>query len=218
MRRELGLLVLAGWLAPGLAAQGGASARLQGRLAADVVAAVSAVVDSATAQGLPEGPLVNKALEGAVKGVPGERIVAAVHMVFEQMHTAAEALRGVGETSSDAITAGAFAISAGLGPEQVAEVARTARPAYPAATALQVVGTLAALGVPPDRSVDLVDATIRARRPVGDLVALPSQVQAAMARGAAPAAAAAGLERAAAAHVAPRPLNRGKGPENPHKP
>jgi hypothetical protein len=218
MKRVLGFLSLAVWLAPGLVAQGDVGAQFARRLPADVAAAVATVVDSATARGLPTGPLVNKALEGAAKGVPGDRIVAAVRMVLDQMNTAAVALRGVGETSAEAITAGAFAISAGLSADQVTEVARTARPNSPTATALQVVGTLAALGVPPASSVDLVDATIRARRPVGDLISLPSQVQAAMARGAAPAAAAAGLARSAEAHAAPRPPNKGKGQDNPHKP
>jgi len=218
MKRMLGVLVLSAWLAPGLSAQGDVTAQLSGRLGPDVAAAVSAVIDSAHAQGLPTRPLVDKALEGAAKGVLGDRVVAAVRMVFEQEHTAAAALRDVGETSDAAVTAGAFAISAGLAPNDVAAVARAARPSYPTATALQVAGTLTALGVPPTRSVGLVDATIKTGGPVADLVTLPSQVQAAMAHGAPPATAAAGLERAAAGHAAPNHPNQGKGPSNPHKP
>jgi hypothetical protein len=218
MKRTLGFVIMAGLLAPNLAAQHDVSARLAGRLGPDVAAAVSAVVDSATTRGLPADPLVNKALEGAVKGVPGERIVAAVRMVFEQMNTAAAALGGVGKASAGEITAGAFAISAGLGANDVTEIANTAGSTYPTATALQVAGTLTALGVPPAASVNLVDATIKAGGPVGDLITLPSQVQAAMAHGAQPAAAAASLARAAAAHAAPRPPHPQKGQPNQHKP
>lgn len=218
MKRTLGVLVLTAWLAPGLSAQGGVSTQLSGRLGPEIAGAVSAVIDSAQARGLPTGPLVDKALEGAAKGVPGDRVVAAVRMVLEQEDAAATALRGVGEASDAAITAGAFAISAGMAPNDVATVARTARSSSPAATALQVAGTLTALGVPPARSVGLVDATIKAGGAVADLVTLPSQVQAAMAHGAPPAAAAAGLERATATHAAPRPPHQGKGPVNPHKP
>jgi hypothetical protein len=218
MKRTLGLLVLSAWLAPGLSAQGSVTAQLSGRLGPEIAGAVSAVIDSAQARGLPTRPLVDKALEGAAKGVPGDRVVAAVRMVLEQEDAAATALRGIGETSDAAITAGAFAISAGLAPNDVAAVARTAGSSSPAATALQVAGTLTALGVPPAGSVGLVDATIKAGGAVADLVTLPSQVQAAMARGAPPAAAAAGLERTTAAHVAPRPPHQGKGPGNPHKP
>lgn len=218
MKRTLAFLVLAVWLAPDLAAQGDITTQLAGRVPADVAAAVSTVVDSATARGLPAGPLVNKALEGAAKGVPGDRVLAAVRLVLQQMSAADGALRAVGASNADAITAGAFAISAGLGVGDVTEVARTAQPSHSTATALQVAGTLAALGVPPARSVSLVDATIKAGGPVGDLVTLPGQVQAAMAGGAPPAAVAAGLERAAAAHAAPRPPHPGKGQDNPHKP
>jgi hypothetical protein len=218
MKRKLGFLVLAAWLAPGLAAQGDVTTQLAGRVPADVAAAVSTVVDSAAARGLPAGPIVNKALEGAAKGVAGERIVSAVRLVLEQMTSAAGALRAVGGANADAITAGAFAISAGLGAGDVTEIARTAQTSSSTTTALQVAGTLAALGVPPARSVGLVDATIKAGGPVGDLVTLPGQVQAAMAHGSPPGAAAAGLERAAAAHAAPRPPHQGKGQDNPHKP
>jgi hypothetical protein len=138
--------------------------------------------------------------------------------VLEQMTSAAGALRAVGGAHADAITAGAFAISAGLGAGDVTEIARTAQTSSSTTTALQVAGPLAALGVPPARSVGLVDATIKAGGPVGDLVTLPGQVQAAMAHGSPPGAAAAGLERAAAAHATPRPPHQGKGPGNPHKP
>lgn len=218
MKRLVGVLVLAAVVAPGVSAQGDVTTQLTGRLGPDVATAVSAVIDSAHARGLPTAPLVNKALEGAAKGVLGDRIVTAVRMVLEQENTAAVALRSVGESSDGAVTAGAFAISAGLGPGDVATIASTARSTYPTETALQVAGTLTALGVPPARSVGLVDATIKAGGPVADLVTLPSQVQAAMAHGAPPAAVAAGLERAAAAHAAPRPPHPGKGQENTHKP
>jgi hypothetical protein len=217
MRRLLGFLMTV-LLASSLTAQGVVVEQLAGRLPADVAGAVSAVADSARARGLPTGPLVNKALEGAAKGIPAERVVAAVHMVYQQMDTAATALRQVGGTSDETIAAGAFAISAGLGANDVAEVARTAGQSYPTATALQVAGTLAALGVPATRAVGLVDATIKAGGPVADLVTLPSQVQAAMTHGAPPAAAAASLERAATAAATQRPPHPTKGQPNPHKP
>ncbi len=218
MKRILEVLTLAAALAPGVAAQRDATARLAGRVPPAVVTVVQGLVDTAAARGLPATPLVDKALEGAAKGVPPDRIVSAVRTVFGQLGAAADALRGAGLTSGDAIEAGAFALAAGLDAGDVADIARTADRSYPTATALQVAGTLAALGVPPGRVVGLVEATIRSGRPVGDLVTLPSQVQAAMAGGIPPAAAAAGLERAVAAHVAPRPRGQGNGQGNPHKP
>jgi hypothetical protein len=212
------LLALVVTLAPGLAAQRAVDARLAGRMPAALAGAVTALLDSAAARKLPGAPLVDKALEGVAKGAPAERILVAVRTVFAQLDAAATVLGETGSASADAVEAGAFALAAGLAASDIAEIARIADRAHPAATALQVAGTLTALGVPRAETVALVRTTIRSGRPVGDLVSLPGQVQAAMAGGSPPAAAAAGLERAAAAHLAPRPRGKGKGQGNPHKP
>jgi hypothetical protein len=163
---------------------------------------------------------VDKALEGAVKGAAPDRIVLAVRGVFQQLDVSATALRTAGGPGpgDDAVEAGAFALDAGLTAGDVGDIARAADRSHPTAVALQVAGLLAALGVPRAETVGLVRATIQSGRPLGDLVSLPNQVQAAMAGGSPPAAAAAGLERAAAAHQAPRPRGQGKGQGNPHKP
>lgn len=220
MRHCFGLLAIGALCVPAVVAQGDATARLEGRVPPPVATVVVALADSAVVRGLPAAPLVEKALEGAVKGVPAERIVMAVRVVYGQLDAAAGALRsaGVEPVSADAVEAGYFAIAAGLSAGDVAEVARTAARAYPTATALQVAGTLAALGVPSAETVGLVRATIRARRPLAELVSLPGQLQAQLARGLPPAEAAAGLARAAAAHAAPRPRGQGQGQQNPHKP
>jgi hypothetical protein len=220
MRRALGFLTLAAFAVPGLAAQDDTPARLAGRVPPAVATAVTALVDSARARGLPGTPLVDKALEGAVKGVPADRILPAVHTVLDQLNAAAGALRSAGDATpgGPAIEAGAFAIAAGLTVSDVAAIAGAADKDHPTAVALQVAGALAALGVPRPETVGLVRAEIQSGRPLGDLVSLPGQVQAAMAGGALPAAAAAGLERAAAAHQTTPPRGQGKGPVNPHKP
>ena len=220
MNRAFILLGLTAFTAPELVAQADVSARLQGRVPPAVAAAVSALIDTARARGLPGTPLVDKALEGAVKGVPADRILPAVHAVLDQLDASAGALRAAGDaTPSDAaIEAGGFAIAAGLTVSDVAAIAGAADRQHPTAVALQVAGALAALGVPRPETVGLVRAEIQSGRPLGDLVSLPGQVQAAMAGGALPAAAAQGLQRAAAAHQAPRPRGQGRGQGNPHKP
>lgn len=220
MNRAFMLLGLTAFTAPGLVAQEDVAARLQGRVPPAVATAVSALIDTARARGLPGTPLVDKALEGAVKGVPAERIVPAVRTVLDQLNASANALHdaGIANPSDQAVEAGAFAIAAGMTVSDVAAIAGTANQGHPAAVALQVAGALAALGVPRPETVGLVRAEIQSGRPLGDLVSLPGQVQAAMAGGALPAAAAAGLERAAAAHQTTPPRGQGKGPVNPHKP
>lgn len=220
MNRRVAWVMLAMALGPELAAQGDVTARLAGRVPPPIAAAVSALADSARARGLPVAPLVDKALEGVVKGVPADRILPAVRTVLDQLDAASAALRGAGVTPAgdDAIEAGGFALAAGLTPGDIGAIARSADRSHPTAVALQVAGALAAMGVPRAQTVGLVRGAIQSGRPVGDLVSLPGQVQAAMARGAPPAAAAAGLERAATAHQAPRPHGQGKGEGNPHKP
>jgi hypothetical protein len=219
MKRTSAFVALALLCGPGLAAQDNVSARLAGRVPPALAAAVSALVDSARTRGLPGAPLVDKALEGAVKGAPPDRILTAVRTVLDQLDASATAQRTAASPTpgDDAVEAGAFALAAGLTPSDIGVIARSADQTHPAAVALQVAGALAALGVPRTETVGLVRASIQSGRPVGDLVSLPGQVQAAIARGAMPAAAAAGLERAAAAHQAP-PHAQVKGKDNPHKP
>ena len=215
MKRLTGCFLLVGGLAHGLAAQGDVRARLVGRVPPDVAQFVGTLADSALARGLPQTPLVDKALEGAAKSAAPDRINAAVRAVFGQLQAAAQAIRDAGtNATSDAVEAGAFALGAGLTASDVSDVARTADRNHPTAVALQVAGTLVALGVPRAQSVGLVRAAIRSGQSVGDLTSLPGQVQAATAGGQPPAAAAQGLERAAEARAQPH----GKATGNPHKP
>lgn len=218
MRRPASLLALAALLAPHLVGQGRPDARLAGRVPAPLAAAVTALLDSAALRGLPGAPLVDKTLEGVAKGAPTDRILVAVRTVFDQLDAVATVLAETGNTGAEAVEAGSFAIAAGLSTNDIGEIARTADRSHPAATAFLVAGTLAALGVPRAETVALVRATIRSGRPVGDLVSLPGKLQAAIAGGSPPAAAAARLARAAEAHLAPRPRGQGRGQDNPHKP
>jgi hypothetical protein len=53
------------------------------RLDPDTRARVVAIVDSARDLGLPSEPLIHRALEGAMKNAPGERIVVAVRRLAD---------------------------------------------------------------------------------------------------------------------------------------
>lgn len=218
MKRPASLLALAVLLAPHLSGQGRADPRLAGRVPAPLAAAVTTLLDSAAMRGLPGAPLVDKTLEGVAKGAPTDLILVAVRTVFDHLNAAATVLAETGNTGADAVAAGSFALAAGLSAGDVVEIARTADRSHPATTALQVAGTLRALGVPRAETVALVVTTIRSGRPVGELARLPGQVQAAITGGVSPAAAAKGLERAAAAHSAHPPRGQGQGQGNPPKP
>lgn len=198
----------------------GVAQRLAGRVPPQIASLVEELGTAASARGLPIDPLVQKAIEGSAKGVAPERVATAVRLVAMQLDTAAAALRDGGPISDTlAIAAGEFAITAGLSRSDITALARTGADAAALTVGLRVAGTLAALGVPPAEDIGLVSVALRSGEPASSLLSLPANVQAAMANGATPAQAAAGLARAAAAQArhGPPPA-RGEGAGHPHPP
>ena len=181
------------------------STRLAGRVSPEVAALVQRLATSAAARGLPVDPLIQKAIEGGAKGVPADRIAAAVRALAGQLDVAAAALTRAGPThpDTDAIAAGAFALNAGLNDTNVTTLARVSGPRHTEAATLRVAGTLAAMGVPAAQTVELVTQVIEAGGESADVLALPGQVSEGVShgRGVTPAQAAAGLARAAAARA-----------------
>jgi hypothetical protein len=196
--------------------------RLAGRVPPDIAALATGLGTAAAARGLPIDPLIQKAIEGSAKGVPSERVAAAMRLVVSQLDASAEAMRASASALSGdtvAIAAGAFALTAGLSGHDVAALARSNAASREIIVGLRVAGTLVALGVPAAETMTLVTATLQAGRPAGDLIALPGQVQAEMAKGAPAAQAAAGLARAAAAQSRRGPPpGRGNPPSRPGPP
>ena len=228
--RTIGLaltLVLGSTLTGALSAQD-VRAQLEGRVSPEVQRAVRGIAADAAARGLPVDPLVQKAIEGAAKGVPADRVIAAVRALAGRLGEAREAVRagGVAAPSGDVVEGGADALNAGISGRQVSDLVRVSQPPYDPALTLQVAATLAALGVPPKEALELVQGMISAGRSPSDLLGLPGQVQAGVANGATPAQAAAGLARAAGGTppgrtqdwVPPGQTNSRKPPPNPHKP
>jgi hypothetical protein len=214
-------LVLLAALPVRLTAQQAVTARLDGRVPPAVAAAVRGLTDSAVARGLPAGPLVDKAIEGAAKGVAPERVLVAVRLVLTQLDVADGAIRGggIGAPDAETIEAGAFAVAAGLSGSEIRDLVKVSVPPYTPAATLRVAGTLAAMGVPPSATLKLIRETVRSGGATADLQRLPGSVQAQMARGQTPAQAAAGLARATAARGSPPGGPKtGKGSGNPHRP
>ena len=216
-------LVLGTTVAGGLGAQD-VQVRLDRRVSPEVQQAVRSIAADAAAHGLPVDPLVQKAIEGGAKGVPGDRVIAAVRALAGRLAEAKEAVSeaGVAAPSGDLVEGGADALNAGISKGQVGELVRVSRPPQDPALTLRVAATLAALGVPATQALELVQGMISAGRSPSDLLGLPGQVQAGVARGATPAQAAAGLARAAGGPPPGRapdwvPPGQRK-PHNPHKP
>ena len=196
--------------------------RLGGRVSPDIAALATELGTAAAARGLPVDPIVQKAIEGSAKGVPADRVAAAMRLVVAQLDASHGALlAGSAALGADtvAIAAGAFALTAGLKARDVVTLSRSAARAPDVIVGLRVAGTLVALGVPTTETVSLVQASLQAGRPAGELLSLPAQVQTQIAKGATPAQAAAGLARAAAAQSRRGPPpGRGQPPPHPGPP
>ena len=220
-------LVVATTLAGGLRAQH-VQARLDERVSPEVQRAVRSIAADAAAHGLPVDPLVQKAVEGAAKGVPGDRVIAAVRALAGRLAEAMAAVReaGVAAPSGDVVEGGADALNAGINGRQVSDLVRVSRPPYDPALTLRVAATLAALGVPAKQTVQLIEGMIKDGRSPSDLLGLPGEVQAGVAGGATPGQAAQGLARGRgngppgrpSDWVPPGQAKPHKHQPNPHKP
>src|SRR5467141_1773136 len=122
------------------------------RLDPDTRSAVAAVVDSARGVGLPVEPIIQRALEGATKGAPGARIVAAVRRLAVDLGIARTAIGT--SASAPELEAAVAALRAGAAPEVLAHLRDVRRP--PLTMALSVLADLVASGVPADSAAAAV--------------------------------------------------------------
>jgi len=171
-----------------------------GRLEPGTRPLVAALVDSARGVGLPAEPLVQRALEGATKRAPGDRIVAAVRRLAVDLGRARDALGPA--ASPPELEAGAAALRAGAAPAVLTELRRTRR--QPLTVPLAVLADLVASGVPADSAATAVLALAPSARDA-DLVEFRRAVERDIALGAPPAAAASVRVNAAAREARPGP-------------
>jgi hypothetical protein len=136
--------------------------------------------------GLPVEPLIQKAMEGGAKGVPADRVIAAVRGLVARLEAARAAMRdaGVQAPSAQAVESGADALNAGVDSRQVSDLVRAGAARYDPDVTPRVAATLTALGVSPKQGVRLMEKMILAGRPQSDLLDLPGEVQVGMAHGA----------------------------------
>src|SRR5882672_5603989 len=104
--------------------------RLAGRVPPQIASLVAELGTAASASGLPVDPLIQKAIEGSAKGVPADRVAAALRALTAQLDVAAAAIQQAGSNRPDteAIAAGAFALNAGISAQQVTALALVSRP------------------------------------------------------------------------------------------
>ncbi len=155
-------------------------ARLAAALDGETATAVQRVVADAQSRGLPTDPLIVKALEGAVKGAPGPRIVTAVRDLVERLRAANDALA---PNATDAeVAAGAAALAANV-PAKVLRDVREAQPERSVAVALGVLTQLVSKKVPVDQASRHVISLMKRDADQQSLIALSTNVQADIAAG-----------------------------------
>lgn len=162
-------------------------ARLEQALDAETYRDVARVIDDARSRALPTDPLVDRALEGAMKRAPGARIRMAVAILAQRLEVAKKELAPL-PTESD-IAAGAGALSVGVPRETLREI-RAIQPDRPIAVPLGVLTELVSRNVPVDRATTLVVDLLRKGATPVHLVALGESVQRDIAAGVDPSAAA----------------------------
>ena len=160
--------------------------RLEQTLDADTYRAVLRVIEGARGRSLPTDPLVDRALEGAMKRAPGPRISAAVSALARRLEVA-RAMLAPAPTDAD-IAAGAGALAVGV-PQDVLRTIRSIQPDQSVAVPLGVLTELVARSVPVDRAASLVVQLIRRGATPTQLVALSGDVQRDIAAGIEPGAA-----------------------------
>ena len=173
IRHLLTLVALLAALRPAGAQAGDPRAKLAARLDSGAVAAIWPVIDAAAQQGLPIDPLVQKALEGASKRAPSDRIVVAVRRLSSHLASARLAL---GAASTPELVAGASALQAGVRPEMLASL-RSERPQASLAVPLGVLAELIARGGPADTGAMAVTALLDAKVTDAQLVAFRQDVE-----------------------------------------
>jgi hypothetical protein len=158
--------------------------RLAGRLPAEALTQIEAILDSARTAGLPVEPLVDRALEGLSKGAEPDRIVRAVRRLSDDLRTARAALGRAAQPAE--LQAGASALRAGATADDLAHL-RTLRSGQ-LTVATAVLADLVAVGVPTDEAVVAVLA-LAERAADAEYLAFRRNVERDIALGASPVAA-----------------------------
>ena len=202
------VLVIAAAITAAGARAGAQDARLVAQLDPGTQQRVSAVIERARAASLPVEPLVDKALEGARKHAPDDRIVGAVTSLAARLDSSRVAL-GTASTEAELVAA-ASALQAGIGTRVLAQL-RQERAGRSLAIPLVVLGDLVTRGVPHDTASALI--LLVAHEGLGDetLLAIQRDVQRDVRDGAHPATAAAIRARGAVSGASTR-LRPTRGP------
>ena len=182
MRRMVWIVLATTALAaPALGAQETARERAQRTLAPTVFDDLSTLAASVETSGIPEEPLFAKALEGAAKRVPQDRLVPAVREYAARLGQAREALGP--DANVPLLVAGADAIQRGVSTTTLRSLP-TDRPRSP--MALLVLAELVESGVPVDRALAVVREAMAQRARDDRMLDVSARVRMLIRQGVAP--------------------------------
>jgi len=163
--------------------------RLEQRLDAPTIAALRPLFELARRDSVPVAALEDKALEGAAKRIPPERIVAAVQQLARDLRDARGLLRGArprGPISDGEILAAADAPRRGVPAAEIAALGAHAPPAMSLLVPLTVLGDLVQRGIPAAEARRVIEELLGAGISPEQLAEIPPRVDVALRVGAQP--------------------------------
>lgn len=182
-------------------AQEDARARARETLPPPLFEQVEVLTAEMAREGIPADPLFNKALEGAAKRVPPDRLLPALTRYAGQLREAMNAFGDAGTTPL--LVAGADALQRGVAPDLLRRMGqREGDEPGPSPVSVLVLADLVEAGVPGDRALDVLREAIRMRTREQEMLGISAQVRQLMRQGQSPQDAAEQVRRA---------LQRGRG-------
>ena len=162
--------------------------RLSNRLDAPTRKALSALVDSARAQGIPVEPLMEKVYQGLAMGADGSRIVVAVRSLTLEMGNAHRVLGSVATT--DELKAAASAVHAGVPAVELGKMKKQSGLRRSLTLPFTVLADIVSRGVPVQAATNAIRSLVGAGAKDKDISDFQRNVSVDIEKGAQPAAAA----------------------------
>lgn len=188
IKRSVRVLVTLALASAALAPASAQDPRIGTRLDAPSRAAITALVDSARAQGIPVEPLMEKVYEGMGKGADGPRIVAAVRSLTLEMASAHRALGTV--ASAGEIKAAASAMHAGVPAVELGKMKKQSGLRRSLTLPFTVLADIVSRGVPVETAANAIRSLMGAGAKDSDINTFQRNVRVDIEQGAPPAAAA----------------------------
>ena len=180
--------------------------RIGNRLDAPTRKALSALVDSAKAQGIPVEPLMEKVYQGLAMGADGPRIVTAVRSLTVEMANAHRFLGAV--ASADELKAAASAVHAGVPPVELGKMKKQSGLRRSLTLPFTVLADIVSRGVPVQTAANAIRALVGAGARDRDISTFQRNVQVDIEKGAQPQAAAETRAKGAVTTPASKPEKR----------